>query len=159
MWNTGVSGEFRYFGSPAAEHAAAEADHVPARIADREHDAVPKAVVAAALLVTDHEARLDELLDLVPAVAEGAQDRIPGVGGVADAEAGRGRAVDAAALEVLDGGRRFAQRAAVELIGLAQHGQHRGLGGRRLLRARLARDLEPDDVRERFGGLGKLRLS
>ena len=66
MWNSTVSGELRYFGSPCVDDAAAEGDDAAARIADREHDAVAEAVVVA--LAVAHLAAL--ALDDQPGIHE-----------------------------------------------------------------------------------------
>src|SRR5690606_16213154 len=105
----------------SVEYAATEADDLAARrVADREHDAVAEAVVAAPVLIRDDEAGLQQLLDPRLGRAERLHDRVPGVGRVADAEVARGRAVDAALLEVGDRAVARTQRRAVDLIGFAQ---------------------------------------
>ena len=62
--NSGVAGEFRYFGPVALEEPAAHPDGVAVLVADREQDARPELVVdaAAAALARRGEADLDELL-------------------------------------------------------------------------------------------------
>ena len=63
------------------------ADDATARIADREHDAVAKRVVAAPLLVYFDESRFDEALEPARGSAEPAHERVPGIGCIAQAEA------------------------------------------------------------------------
>src|SRR5690606_9833661 len=69
-----------------AEDASAEADHVAARIADREHDPVAEPVVDAAALVANQEPGLEQLRDALLVPAEPLQHGIPRVGRVAQAE-------------------------------------------------------------------------
>ena len=88
MSNSGVSGELRYFGSPVAEDAPAEADDAAARIADRDHQPPAEAVVGLfpALLGLDQHAGFDELV--LAEIGKRALKRIAAVGGEADAETG-----------------------------------------------------------------------
>ncbi len=62
--NKGVSGEFRYLGSPAPRMRRRKGDHPPARVADREHQAAAEAVVGLAFVILrlDQQPGLDQLL-------------------------------------------------------------------------------------------------
>ena len=120
----------RYFGSPCADDAAAEADDVAALVEDGKHDAVAEAVVAAALLVDDDQAAFDQRRVVV--VGKDPLQALPAVGRVAEAEARGDFAGQAAALEVVDGLGRGLQLFAVEA-----HGARHQFGQRRLLRALL----------------------
>ena len=141
------------------EHAAAEADDLAARrVADREHDAIAKPVVAAARVVRDDEARLHELRDARVRGAELLQHRVPRIRRIADAEAARGRPVDAALLQVRDRLLAAAQRGAIDLVRFAQQRVELvvlvlALGCAGVL----ARYLEPHHLRERFDGFRETR--
>ncbi len=93
LLNNGVSGEFRYFGSPQIEHAPAKADHVALHIADGEHDAFAKAVVPArlalvvAFLTDNHQTRFHQIVVLV--VGEHRFQALPSVRRIAEPEAQR----------------------------------------------------------------------
>ena len=83
--NKGVSGEFRYLGSPLPEDAAAEGDHPPARIADREHQPAAEAVIGLALVLgRDQQAGLDQLV--VAELLERRPELAARIGGEAEIE-------------------------------------------------------------------------
>jgi len=95
---------------------------------------VAEAVVALALVALNDQAALDQRLVLV--LLERRLEPLPSLGRVADAEARRDLSGEAAALEVLDGARRFLQLGAVELHRLLHHAVQVGLAllARRLFR-------------------------
>src|SRR5690606_25896429 len=76
-----------------ADHAPAEGDHAPARIADREHQPVAEAVVMAfavadlPALAFDDEPEFGELADLAGIAPEAAQHVVPGIGRKTELEA------------------------------------------------------------------------
>ncbi|MCY1520501.1 hypothetical protein D9M68_552810 [compost metagenome] len=129
----GRLGRVQVLGLFVAEHAPAEADALALDVADREHHAVAEAVVALGLLVAelaflvvdDHQPALGEQRIVV--VGEHAGQRAPAGRRVADAELLGDLARHAAALEVVDGAGRLAQRLAVSVAGLLEHVGQRGL--------------------------------
>ncbi|KGX49631.1 hypothetical protein Y025_5578 [Burkholderia pseudomallei TSV32] len=161
------------FGLAAVQHPAAEADDLPLHVADREHDPLAEPVVAArdavrvGLLADDHEARVDERI--VAVVVERRLEVLPAVRRVAEPEAQRDLARQAAPLQVLDRVRRAAQLLAVIVTGGLHHVGQRGRDrfrrrGRRMAvaraaasahRRRLVRHREPDRLRELLHRLGK----
>ena len=108
-----------------ADEAPAETNDVAARVQDREHDAVAKAVVAAALFVLDDQAAFDQRR--VGIVGEYLLQPLPVVGRIAEAEARGDLAGQAAALQIVHGLGRNLQLVFVE----ARRAGHR-LGQRRL---------------------------
>src|SRR5690606_40820720 len=95
---------------------------------------------------------------LLVAAAERFQDRVPGVGRVAETEAPGRRAGDAAPLQVFDRLRRLSQVPPVELIGLVEEGYQPIVRGLRIR----PRDLghgEPDPPRDRAGRLPGTELA
>jgi uncharacterized membrane-anchored protein len=76
------------------DDAAAEAQHPAARIADRKHQAVAKAIVeagtcpAAARIALDDQAHLQQAAPLLLRGAEAIEQGVPGVGRVAQANFG-----------------------------------------------------------------------
>ncbi len=85
-----------------AEHAATEADDSAPAVADGEHDAVAKAVVALAVLL-DHEPALEQVLTDRGAAAEGAEQEVPAGGGKPEPEAGGYFSGQPPALEIVHG--------------------------------------------------------
>ena len=73
-------GRIEIFGRRVVHHAPAEADDVAAHIDDREHQPVAEAVVNAALLRLDREARLEQLFLGVALFDHRVQQRRPLVG-------------------------------------------------------------------------------
>jgi hypothetical protein len=115
LTSLGEDGSFRgveVLGLALAEHTTAETDHPAAAVVNGKHDPVAETVVALAV-AGDHEAGGFQRRIVVGGHVPG--QRLPAVGRIADAEAGRDRAGQAAALEVLDRLGRVAQRAAIEL--------------------------------------------
>src|SRR5207237_6160762 len=111
-------GRIEVLGLAFADDAAAESDHVAARVEDRKHDALAKAVVTARLLLRalgglaiDDEPGVLELARRI--VGEHRREVLPSLGRVADAVAGGDLARDAAALEVIDCRARFLELGAV----------------------------------------------
>ncbi len=118
-------GRVQVLGLALPHHAPAEADHGPLGVADREHDAVAEAVVAArlavriALLAFDQQAALDQRRRhvVITIAAEHGLKALPVIRRIAQAEVRGDLAGEAAALQVLDRLRRAAQLAAVEIGG------------------------------------------
>ena len=105
---------FRRVGVIIVHDPAAEADDVAPDIDDGEHQPVPEPVVDIAVLLRfGHQARVDQLLLGVALGLHGLHQRIPGVGGVADAEGGQGRFGHPAASGILQ------RRSALRRIELA----------------------------------------
>src|SRR5207248_9871880 len=100
------------------EHPAAETDHVPAGVMNREHDAVAKAIVALAAVADDDQA--GGFQRLVPIVGERALERLPALGCVPDAETRADGTCQSAFVQVIDGARGVLQSRAIELRGLQQ---------------------------------------
>ena len=111
------------------EHPAAEADHLALYRADREHDAIAKAVVAllvrAVVALHDHESRFGE--QRVVVAREHAGEAAPAFGGVAHAEACSDLASQPAAFQVAHRTRAALELLAPVLAGLRQHLAQRGL--------------------------------
>ena len=83
------------------QDAAAEGDDAATAVMDRKDDAIAEAVVAPPLVVVDDQAGFGQDLCLV--VRKDLLQRLPVVGGVAEAEARGDFARQAAALQVIDG--------------------------------------------------------
>ena len=97
-----------------AGRARPEAQDAPARVAERERDAPPEAVVdPVALAGALHEPGVGELLVAEAGPAGGDEDAVPGARRVADAELAQHALLQPARLEVLAG--------AAGLVGLPQH--------------------------------------
>ena len=90
MSNNGVSGEFRYLGSPAPRIRPLKAMHPPARVADREHQPAAEAVIGLAVLVVgrDQQAGFDQFL--VAELLERRLELAARIGREAEAELRRG---------------------------------------------------------------------
>jgi len=87
-----------------SQGAPAERDGPPGAVPDREHQAVPEAVVLPLRLLSgDRQSAADHLLRLEPPGQEVRPERLPGVRRVAQAEAGGGLDGNPAAPEVLPG--------------------------------------------------------
>ena len=123
LLKTGVSGEFRYFGS--VQHSPAEANHIALHGADREHDAVAEAVVALPIrrgifgLVGDYQAALLKQRVVIP--WKGASQRAPAVRRVANRETRGDLAAEAALLQVGDRARTGLELLAIVVRCLRQH--------------------------------------
>ena len=121
------------FGLAAVQHPAAKADHLALDVADREHDAVAEAVVAARLVAVplDDQPALHQPRVLV--VAEHGRQEAPLRRRVAQTVGLGDPAGQAAALQVVDRARAGLQLRAVGARGLCHQ------FGKRLLRAALRR--------------------
>ncbi len=163
--------EYRGFGGVqvlgllVAQHAAPEADALALDVADREHDAVAKAVVTLAVgailaLAGDDKPRFHQQWIIV--VRKHAGQRTPALRGIAQAEVFCDLARESATLEVVDGPRCILQLLAIGLAGLFQHVGQRGLllpllgRARPILRAGLIlRNLQPVVLGQVAYGLDK----
>jgi len=148
-------GRVQVLGLAAVENAAAEADHVPAAVVDREHDPVAEAVVALAVVAGDHESRRVERRIVVG--RKRLRQVLPAGRRVADAEMRGDDAGQATPLQVRDRSRRFLQLRAIELRRDEQRFVQvlRNLALLALARPLDARHFEPGIARERLDGLGK----
>ncbi len=104
---------------PVAQHAAAEADDLAARIVDREHDPIAKPVVALAGLAGDDEP--GSLQRGVVVAFERRRQGLPRVGRVADAEMRGDRPGEAPLLQVFDRTRRILQLCPIVFRGSQRH--------------------------------------
>ena len=128
-------GRVQVFRLALVQHPPAEADDLALGVADREHDAVAEAVVAAllaGLVLQDDQAGLDQLGVVV--FAEGAGQAVPARRRIAQAEARGDLAGQAAALQIVDRAAAALELAAVVAAGLGEHVHQRelllaGLGG------------------------------
>src|SRR5260221_1429621 len=101
---------------PFAEPTAPKRDHRAALIENGEHDAVAKPVITPPpTLRIDHEARIFQRL--VGIARKNTLQALPPIGRVADSEARRDFAGQAAALEIFDGARRCLQLIAIVIAG------------------------------------------
>src|SRR5207247_10265112 len=101
---------------PFAQHAAAESDHRPALIDNGENDTVAKPVVApSSALWIDHEAHIFQRF--ISITRKNTLQVLPAIGRIADSEARRDLAGQAAALEVFDSARRRLQLLAIVVAG------------------------------------------
>ena len=102
--NRGVSGEFRYLGSPppfffGADDAASERDGASARVADRDHQPPAKAIIGPAVAVgLDQQPGLDQFGGLVR--RQGRAEPVAAVGREAQPERLAGVRADAAPVEI-----------------------------------------------------------
>ena len=120
-------GRVEVLGFVITQHPPAKANALALDVADREHHAVPKTVVAFATVLVVHDDQAGLFQQRVVVVRKHAGQAAPALGRVAQAVAlGRG-ARDAASLEVGDGALGFAQLLAVGVACLFQHVGQRGL--------------------------------
>ncbi len=91
-----------YFGSPCIDHTPAEPDDAAARIADRKHQPVAEPIVKTdALAATlQDQAHLKQAGAFLFRCPEALEQRIPGIGGVAQTESSAGVGIDAASLNI-----------------------------------------------------------
>ena len=122
-------GRVQVFGRALAEHASAKADALAFDVADREHDAVAKTVVAlvfaAVLGVVNHQTAVDQQRVLV--IGEDTGQAAPAFGRVAQTESLGDVAGQAAPLQVINGAGTGFQLFAVSLTGFFQHVVERDL--------------------------------
>ena len=140
-----------------AHHPAAESDHLTARIADREHDAVAKPVVATPTLPLTRSnytvavgairigirLRLDDQpgrnQSLGRVIGHGRLEATPSVRRITDGIPGGGFATHPTPLQIIDGRRRFPQPRLVELRGGSQGLEQVGVTPDGIARRRLLR--------------------
>ena len=87
-------------GGGVIHHPAAEADHVPPDVDDREHDPVSEAVIDAAVLVAHRQPGVQQVGLVPPLLRQGRQQTVPAVGGEAQSEPGQGPPAQPAPLKV-----------------------------------------------------------
>ena len=136
------------FGFGVVQHAAAEADNLPAAVADGEHDAVAEAVVVAAVFF-NHHAAVDQRFGRVG--GETLRQRPPAVGRIAQAVVGGDFVGEAAFFQVAFGCFAGGQLAGVEGGGLGG-GFFQGLLALFAARARFGAFLPTFLLRHRHAG-------
>ncbi len=140
-----------------AHRAAAESDTASADVADGKHDAVAKPVVVPAVVLADHESRGEEAVDGLLRRAELVEHRAPGIGGVAEAEALGGAAVDAALLQVVDRCRVFPEALLPEALDARHQVEEFVIAARRAIRL-VARHLHAHRVGEALDRLDETHV-
>ncbi len=157
----GRFGRVKILGRAIPQHPATEADDPAALVADREHDAIAEAVIAARAAVTrDQHAARDEQLLVFPAGSKAATHLIPVSGGIPDVEALDHLASQASAFQILHRLRRVLEIALVEARNLVHQLEQILADGRlaigRAADALLTGDLHAMQAGQLFDGIGKL---
>ena len=139
------------------ERATAEPDRPPAGISDREHDAVPKTVVVLTVVLGNNQPGREEPLNGLRRLAELVEDVTPAIRRVADTETTSCRTVNAAALEVFDGRRRFLEAALPVTRNRIQQREQLVVSTRRFV-ALVTRHLDTHGVRKALDRLDEVHV-